>query len=402
MNLPEGLRAQALLPLWRALHERLCTGHRVSRMRVGPLDDAQRVAIADLLGSARYPGEYTTVTVSKLDEVLHETGGVDARAVVTELIGPLEDRAGRRAEATEQRNRLWRWLEEHELVTAQPALRDWVEQERRGGLVDGSVERTRGLFASALHVLQALPAQGKPLPAFAEAVLGDPHALDDGTRLSGIVLRALAAVCGAATPTDAGQRRNVWGWAGVTDDELSSTVLAAGLQPNGDSLAAHVLRHCAEAGHAAALTLAQLRATNALPVPHTDVWIVENPSVLALALRRFTTSCPPIVCTSGWPNSAGITLLRLLADAGARLHYHGDLDGEGIRIAAYVLDKASAIPWRMGTADYLAAVSGQRPGPDPGRITEAPWDGELAAAVAEHQRAVPEERVAEALLDDLT
>ncbi|MFF4144807.1 DUF2399 domain-containing protein [Streptomyces sp. NPDC001698] len=31
--------------------------------------------------------------------------------------------------------------------------------------------------------------------------------------------------------------------------------------------------------------------------------------------------CPPLVCTSGWPNSAAIQLLRMLADHGAALHY---------------------------------------------------------------------------------
>ncbi|MFJ8347998.1 DUF2399 domain-containing protein [Streptomyces sp. NPDC094153] len=45
------------------------------------------------------------------------------------------------------------------------------------------------------------------------------------------------------------------------------------------------------------------------------------------------------MCTSGWPNSAAIHLLRLLADQGAILRCHGDFDGEGIRITAYLLDK---------------------------------------------------------------
>lgn len=401
MTFPERLRAQALLPLWRALHDRFSSGKQVTRVRVGPLDDTQRSAIADLLGMTRYPGEYATVQVATLDKLLGEAVGLDTRAAVTELVGPLQDRAARRAEVTEQRTRLWEWLANHEIVAAQPVLREWAERERRGGLMAGSVEKTQALLESALRVLGALPARGTPLPAFADEMLGDPHALDDGTRLAGLVLRALATLYGTDTPADSRQRRTLWSWAGVTDDELSSTVVAAGLRPHDDTLAGTILRHCAESGHAGALTLAQLRAVDTLTVPHPDVWIVENPSVLTLALRRFTRYCPPIVCTSGWPNSAGITLLRLLAESGARLHYHGDFDGEGLRIAAYVLDKTGATPWRMSTADYLAAVSGQQPGPEPGRITDAPWDDALATALREHRSAVPEERVAEVLLDEL-
>ncbi|MGV9567364.1 DUF2399 domain-containing protein [Streptomyces sp. NPDC003480] len=137
--------------------------------------------------------------------------------------------------------------------------------------------------------------------------------------------------------------------------------------------------------------------TEPAPVVH----VVENPSILALALRRFSTDCPPLACTSGWPNSAAIHLLRLLADHGADLRYHGDSDGEGIRIAAYVLDKTPARPWRMTAADYRAAVALNPHGPQPGRLTEAPWDPELAKSMTEHERAVVEELVAAVLLEEL-
>ncbi|MFD5436667.1 DUF2399 domain-containing protein [Kitasatospora sp. NPDC127067] len=47
----------------------------------------------------------------------------------------------------------------------------------------------------------------------------------------------------------------------------------------------------------------------------------------------FGRHCPPLVCISGWPNTAVIHLLRRLSDDGASLRHHGDFDGEGIRIA---------------------------------------------------------------------
>ncbi|MFB7611631.1 DUF2399 domain-containing protein [Streptomyces gardneri] len=83
------------------------------------------------------------------------------------------------------------------------------------------------------------------------------------------------------------------------------------------------------------------------------------------------------------------------------LRYHGDFDGEGIRIAAYVLDKTPARPWRMTEADYRAAVARHPHGPGAGRVTEAPWDPGLAGAMTEHDTAVVEELVADVLLDDL-
>ncbi|ROP38205.1 TIGR02679 family protein [Saccharothrix texasensis] len=393
-----GLDSAALRPLWRAVHDRLSSGRPVSRVKVGPLDEEQRSAVADLLGADRLPGRYATVSVAGLDELLRESVEAGVREVVVALLGPLDDRAGRRALAVGARSELWAWLAEHPVVAAQPALLEWVDAVRRAGLVGGSVERTRDELDRALRVVAALPATGVPLPVLAEAVLGDPHALDEGTRCAGLVLRALAALYGVDPPGGAQERRALWERAGVVEDELSSVVLATGLRLGG--VGGGVLRVCADAGHVAALTLAQVRATSFVGAPE-DVWVFENPSVLAVAVARFGASCPPVVCTSGWPNSAVIVLLRGLAAAGATLRYHGDFDGEGVRIATHVMARTGAVPWRMAADDYLLALGGARVGTPVGRVTEAPWDGELADAMREHGLAVPEERVTTRLLDEL-
>jgi uncharacterized protein (TIGR02679 family) len=95
-------------------------------------------------------------------------------------------------------------------------------------------------------------------------------------------------------------------------------------------------------------------------------------------------------------------LLRLLADHGAELRYHGDFDGEGIRIAAHVLARTPATTWRMSAEDYRAGVARiPAPGPDPGRLTPAPWDAQLTPAMQELRTAVVEEVVTDQLLDDL-
>ena len=190
--------------------------------------------------------------------------------------------------------------------------------------------RTREVLSTALAVLNRLPAEGQPLPAPAGEVTGSPHALDEGTRLGNLVLRALAEIFDTSVPATAYDKRMVWERAGVAVDELSSVVLAAGLRVPGRGIACEIARACADAGHVAALTLAQLRATVWDSAPG-QVWIVENPSVLAMAVDRFGATCPPLVCTSGWPNTAVMMLLRGFADLGSDLRYHGDFDGEGLQ-----------------------------------------------------------------------
>ncbi|USX52300.1 TIGR02679 family protein [Lentzea sp. HUAS12] len=395
MRAVDQLGSPALMPLWKAVHDRLSSGRQVTRVKAGPLDEEQRSAVADLLGTDRLPGEYATVSMAALDELLMSAVGAGAREVAVALLGPLGDRAGERALADVSRSELWTWLDSHVVVTAQPALKGWVDSVRRAGLVAGSVERTRNELDRALRVLAALPAAGVPLPVLAENLLGDPHALDEGTRSAGLVLRALAELHDVELPGNAQERRALWESVGVVEDELSSVVLAAGLRLSG--VGGQVLRVCADEGHVAALTLAQLRATSFAGAPQ-EVWVFENPSVLAVAVARLGPSCPPMVCTSGWPNSAVIALLRGLAAEGSTLRYHGDFDGEGVRIAAHVIARTGAKPWRMATEDYLGALGDGTP---VGRVTEAPWDDGLATAMREHGSAVPEERVTSHLLDEI-
>ncbi|WP_454198100.1 TIGR02679 family protein [Nocardia sp. Marseille-Q1738] len=389
-----------LAPLWQALHRRLSTGRPVSRVKVGPLDIGQQTALADFFGSSRLPGEYRIVSLAEVDAVLLEVSGADAYTVVEHLVGPVGDRSAERAAEMAARQQLWAWLSGHDVVRAQPVLEEWVASTRRAGLMTKSVEYTRFELGRALRVLRELPGAGVPLPVFAERVLGDPHALDDGTRLQATVVRALAVLYDGEPPTDAIQLRALWERAGVADDELSSTVLVAGLPTSAaDGVVGEILRTCASRGLAAVVTLQQIRCEPQLAEAAGRVWVVENPSILAMALARFGDRCPPMVCTAGWPSSACVHLLDRLSRAGAELRYHGDFDGEGLRIAANIVARFGAVPWRMTSADYLSAVGAS--GPAAGRVTPVPWDGDLSEHLRRTGLAVPEERVVDVLLADI-
>lgn len=389
----------ALLPLWREVHRRLSSGRPVTNVRVGPLEADQRDAIADLLGLVRTPEAVVTLPMRHLDDVLRESLGLGVRDVVERLVGALGDDAAARRRSAAERTDLWAWLEEHPVVTAEPALRDWAAGVRRSGLIDHSVGHTRVVLADVLAVIRQLPAAGEPLPVFADRVLRDTHALDEDRRRAGLVVRALAAIYGEAVPPDAATRRMLWERAGIAVDELSSTVLLAGFRTSADGVTMQVLDACARAGQAAVLTLAQVRAVDTWIGPPPEVRVFENPAMIALALRRFGRGCPPLVCTSGWPSAASSLALRMLSAAGAHLHYHGDFDGDGLRIAAHVVAHTGAEPWRMHSADYLAAATAD--GPPVGRVTPVPWDGQLAEHLVRIGTTVPEERVASRLLDEL-
>jgi hypothetical protein len=145
MTVPDAMRHTALMPMWQSVHDRLSSGRAVSRVRVGPLDDAQQSALADLLGLDRLPGEDYVIPLSKLHSALAEAG-TDLPSVVTAVVGPIGDRAAERERAEADRAALWSWLENHQEVRRQPALRAWARQVRRAGIIQGSVDRTRESF----------------------------------------------------------------------------------------------------------------------------------------------------------------------------------------------------------------------------------------------------------------
>jgi uncharacterized protein (TIGR02679 family) len=378
-------------PLLRECHRRLSTGAPVSRVRVGVMDRAEQDAIADLFGLPARPAPGASFALGDVEDAVLALTGRPLRAVLEERFGLIGNAKAARASAADERAALWAWLAAHPVVRERD-LQAWVADVQSAG-VRGSVDATRRLLERALLVLDALPSPGEPMPVFAGRVLNDTHALDAGSPLSALVLRALGP---AARAVD---RRTTWRTVGVLDDDLSSTVLVAGVAATGSSPADQICRVGASVGQAVSLTLAQVRAgVPELPGPR-DVFVVENPAILSLACAELGDRTPPVVCVSGWPSGAALELLVGLGSQGHTLRYHGDLDGDGVRIAERVSAETGARPWRMSASDYLARVAPQ--GAPLGRVTDASWDAALGHAMRERGVAVLEETVWADLRADL-
>jgi uncharacterized protein (TIGR02679 family) len=136
------------------------------------------------------------------------------------------------------------------------------------------------------------------------------------------------------------------------------------------------------------------------------VRVCENPVVVGAAADRPGRTSAPLICTEGVPSLAARDLLDALAGQGARVHYHGDFDWAGIRIARQVMALVEADgafrPWRFGAGDYRRALAAGTTGPplqEPAACT--PWDPELSRAMTAAGVAIEEESVLDDLLTDL-
>ena len=327
--------------------------------------EAQRGALARLLGRRPRPGGGLGVRLEDVDAVLRTSGAWPAglAGAVVALTGPVTVRA-----AAAQR-RAWQaaWAPVEAALAARPDLLGWWRGEVDSGLprrLAASPAAGAVLARDLVAVLERLPAPGVAIGALAHAATGSAHGLDAGA-LATLALRAARVVAGLppAPPSRPSSRsrsasgdRETWAAVGV-------------------------------------------------------VWTCENPVVLAAvadawAERATTgpppaTAPPPVVCTAGQPSVAVTAVLRGLADAGWTLLHHGDLDPDGVRITNRLVGDLGAVPWRMGVGDYEAALAaglGRSSGRAP---VAAVWDERLGPAMARSGRVVEEEAVLDALVADV-
>jgi hypothetical protein len=143
-----------------------------------------------------------------------------------------------------------------------------------------------------------------------------------------------------------------WATAGVLVNELASPALFLNLPTLETASYGQILGEPA---------YASLRLLMRLPprweVSGRDVFVCENPNLLAIAAAALGERCAPLICTNGMPATAQRTLLQQLTRVGAKLRYHGDFDWAGIIIGNYVIREYAATSWRFGKVEYATAAA---------------------------------------------
>lgn len=361
----------------------------------------ERRAVERLLGRRPGRGSSLSVSLPALEAVLRRAGlAPDLRAAIEAVVGPVRGRTERMAADTAARE-----AARAGAARGRHAGQAWYEAWLDEVSADGTLTRLlrRGepdllaRVASVLDQLDAVPSGIVPLPSLAERATGDTKALS-GTPLAALVLRALAAREDVPAPATRADERALWETAGVIVDDLTSQVLVLNLRASGSRLASW-LADAAQLGVPFRITLHQL-VTMPLALDRGDVFVCENPAVLRAAAAEWGTACAPLVCTEGVPSLA---CHRLLADAadGVRIRWRGDLDWTGLRLTATAIERYCATPWRMGLADYEAALHAGDSVALRGHPAASPWEEALASRMSETGRAVMEERLLPLLLADL-
>jgi uncharacterized protein (TIGR02679 family) len=259
----------------------------------------------------------------------------------------------------------------------------------------------------------------------AERATGDTKALS-GTPLARLVLRALAMRQGGGVfgvPAQDGAevdlhprvlaraavQRALWESAGAIQDDMASQVLVLGITAVPSHPLGRWLSEAAVADMPFRVTLQQLVSMPVEPLAKR-VFVCENPSVLRAASSLGPGGCrdpggrrdrASLICTEGVASAACHRLLAALASTGAVIYWRGDFDWTGLRAVADAIARYDGHPWRMGLADYDAALAAGPTERLRGPASSSSWDPPLAQRMAQTGRAVMEERLIPVLLADL-
>ena len=376
-----------------------------SALRFRAPDDAEgRAAATGLLGGPLHAGQLRLVPLTTLTDRIRRRGpNLTPGAVAAHATG--------RALATRAHERREQQLREQHVLDLlstrlstvdgplrgldAPALCTTFRRSRAFGLLMNAPEPAR-FVEDAVRVLSELPVAGARTDrrVLASTALTDPHGLDEGQPIAAVVRALLTA--GGAVPPNA-RPRDAWQAVGVDGDELTGGLGALGIYPEGWHLPT-----------AATVTLPPIELADprwpAPDEPGSWVFVTENPSVLTAARTlAISGGHPRLLCTSGTPSALEAAAVGALCDAGWRVAVRADFDEAGLRhVTALLAAAPSAVPWRMSTADYLAAAE-PLAGSTLRRKDElrSPWDPALATTMNRAGAPVYEEALLTDLLTDL-
>lgn len=228
-----------------------------------------------------------------------------------------------------------------------------------------SKESLARLVASALARLPL--SEPRRLAAFANDLVGNPHAFDPDAEAGRLLFLALADLFGeelgldplAASRMSAAERRALGKRVGLLGETISSSVVVYGLRSA--TLRDGELDQAVAVPRLQVLPLRRLVSWRAARGFGDRVFVVENPVVFEDLIDRLEggTDAPTLICTAGWPSLAASRLLDLLVAGGTRqICYSGDFDLAGLRIAAALCQRHpdQLVFWRWSPDDYHAAT----------------------------------------------
>lgn len=218
-----------------------------------------------------------------------------------------------------------------------------------------------------------LPKKGEyeRLPFFAQRMTGNPHYFDRDEVAGKLLVNRLffEQMQGgneqATMPKSVEELNDLLAEYGLMRDDLWNFVTVQGLLASSDGVEHPVWTAAVRSHSVMNMPIKELVKVDKIwPATGAHVWIVENSSVCSMIMDAISEA--PIICTHGQVRAAGWLFLDRLAESGCTFHYSGDIDPEGIVIAARLKNRYGTRLrlWRMDQESYEQSLSNEKISPN--------------------------------------
>ena len=234
------------------------------------------------------------------------------------------------------------------------------------------------------------------LAVFSAMLTGNPHAFDQGTtggtflyQVIQMDLEVREIMVESSDIFPAYKRQKSYLMAGIMLDDISNYTMLYRVQAVKRDGSLHKgMEGFAEEHHIVQVPLAVITEWEEIRCPQKEIYVVENPSIFAMLCGKDEEIEKSYMCMNGQPRLAGLVVLDLLAKAGNRIYYAGDLDPEGLLIAQKLSRyyKGEFHYWHMEVSDYEKCRSGEEISSKRMKILERISDERLKPVVKEIEK----------------
>ncbi|MBU5594333.1 TIGR02679 family protein [Amphibacillus sp. MSJ-3] len=252
-----------------------------------------------------------------------------------------------------------------------PALASWLTelQHRRPDshwiyrLIDLSEREFEEMLVHLNDAITHLPKMHERLPMFSQRITRNPHTFDLNTNLGRLFLHLLSldrVQSGPVmVPTDSESINELLLSYNILRDDISNYVTCVNLIVRTDK-GIHPVWQAASDHHSVMnVPLRELEdIVSAYPANgEHQVWLVENSGVYSSILDHLPAV--PLLCTHGQFKLSALILIDQLVQSGCTLHYAGDLDPEGLRMAERLVNRYpnQINLWKMDLISYQKSKS---------------------------------------------
>ncbi|WP_160166513.1 TIGR02679 domain-containing protein [Exiguobacterium antarcticum] len=367
-----------------------------------PPEDQQAIALflSEDVEDLRHRG---TVTLLRFERRLQQSrfeGIMLPQLLEAYFDVPLQTNHEVRFLAEQQKRRKW-----SRLRSAYPELIYWFNHLERKTPDTLIVHRTSDLprFEQLCEQLerldQSLPFEYERIPLYAQRITGDPHALDRDTELGKLFIHLLHVKDGrsGAPLMDSENLNELYLRFHLLRDDVLNFVTCTNLLADTDGVQHEMWEGAATRRSVLNVPIRELLKVDRIYGEKRTVWIVENSGVFSELLDFLPDM--QLVCTHGQFKLAAYRLLDHLVASGHHLRYAGDLDPEGLQMAARLKlrygDRLTY--WCLDESAYLHSKSGVLLSNERLAKLNSIQDGVLEGVV-EHMRAEKRAGYQEALL----